>query len=117
MSDVQADDRVTEVLGLLIVVGRLEFGETEYRYFKKTASFSHADGPRKPGRHWVSVSDDGTEVTQEEYAANIEQSKRCQVDAFMGRLKRSYVVYDRKITKPGWREKLTEMIAAAEPGT
>lgn len=32
------------------------------------------------------------------------------MEAFMGRWPRSYWSYDKKLTRPGWREKLIEMI-------
>jgi hypothetical protein len=56
---------------------------------------------------------DGTTVTREEYEAGIAESKRCQFEAFMGRYPRSYILYERKIARPGWREELTKMLETA----
>lgn len=86
------------------------YGEPEYRYFKKNVTW--VKYRRKPGYHSSPVGD-GTEVSKDEYDANIVISKKYSADAFMGKLPCSYWRYDRKLSKDGWREALIKDIQSA----
>jgi hypothetical protein len=101
---------LTHALGDLIDVARIEFGETEWLYFKKDVRWSRHG--RRPGSHFIAIGD-GTPVTPEEYEAGVEEGKRCQFEAFMGRYPRSYTLYEKKIAKTGWREELIKILGTA----
>lgn len=98
-----------EQLAQLISLAKVEFGEAEYAYFKKQATWHSGRRRGQSGSHFVSIGD-GTPVTKAEYDANLEEAKRIRLEAFMGRWPRTYWQYDRKLTRPGWREKLVEII-------
>jgi hypothetical protein len=101
---------LTHALGDLIDVARIEFGETEWLYFKKDVRWSQRG--RRSGSHFIAIGD-GTPVTREEYEAGVAEGKRCQFEAFMGRYPRSYVLYEKKIAKSGWREELIKILETA----
>ncbi|NEV75536.1 hypothetical protein DYI24_00375 [Rhodopseudomonas sp. BR0C11] len=82
-----------------------KFGEAEYRYDKRHVTWTKFR--REPGYH-CSPTGPGTEVSKEEYDANIAQSDRCRSEAFMGRFQQSYWLYGRTMSKPGWRERLID---------
>lgn len=104
-------EELSSALSRLIAVARSEFGETQWRYEKKLISWIRFR--RRPGSHSTPIGD-GEPVTKEEYDANIAESKRRDLEAFMGRYPQSYTRYDKKISTPGWRERLIEMIKSAE---
>lgn len=106
MSELTAE-QIACALSSLVELARKEFGETQWRYSKKQVTWSRFRN--RPGSHFVPCGE-GDEVTQAEYDANIAESKRLEVEAFMGRCKHSYVRYDKNIAVPGWRERLVEMI-------
>jgi hypothetical protein len=93
----------------LVQWAKTEFGEPEFTYSKKRASWTRGHGPRSPASHWIAIGA-GQPVSKEEYDANIEESKRNELEAFMGRLKRSYWRYEATMSKPGWRERLIDLI-------
>ena len=91
----------------LIAAAKKEYGEPTYAYFKKTVAWARHG--RRPGYHIVPIGD-GEPVSMEEYAAGLAESKRCEGEAFMSRLQRSYVRYNKKMVGKGWREILVERI-------
>ena len=98
-----------ELLVQLVSVAKAEYGEAEYAYFKKRIGWRSARKRGQRGSHFMPIGD-GTPIDKAEYEANLAESKRIGLEAFMGRWQRDYWQYDRKLTKPGWREKLVEII-------
>ena len=86
------------------------WGEAEYKYYALPISYQRGRG-RKPGKHFTPVTGwSRHEITREEYEANVAEGDRDAVEAFMGRLKRNYTSYRRRVEGPGWREKLKAML-------
>jgi len=102
---------MNEVLSQLVTLAKAQFGEAEYAYFKKHVVYQSPRKRGQSGSHIIPIGD-GTPIERSEYEANIEESKRINFERFMGRWPRAYWDFDRKMTKPGWREKLIEMIGA-----
>lgn len=101
--------RLKELLGAIADEARKEFGEPEYRYYKKTIIFRR--GKRRDDDRFISPIGDGTEVSWEEYKDNIELSRKLRAQAFFScTLKQDFVEYGRKMTKPGWRERLIDEV-------
>lgn len=100
---------MTNLLNQTIEQYRAQHGKPEYCYFKKHIAWSKPR--RQRGYHIVPIGG-GEEVSVEEYEASLAESKKCETDAFMGRLERSYWRYDRKLVKDGWREVLLKEIQA-----
>lgn len=98
---------MSDLLDQIIAKYRSQHGEPEYRYFKKLVVWTKFR--REPGYHCTPIGD-GTEISKEEYEANIADSARFCTEAFMGRLPQSYWKYDRKMVKDGWREILVKDI-------
>lgn len=98
-----------ETLGPLVAMARAEFGEAKFAYSKSHVSWVAGRKRGEKGSHFRTVSG-GTPISKEEYDANIAEAKRIGLEAFMGRYQRSYWDYDKKLSRPGWRERLIEMI-------
>lgn len=96
-----------------IDAAKAEFGETEFTYYRIPVVFSSG---RKRGqeKHFVS----GTKLTcsKEEYDAKHEEGERLNGERFIkgsSQFRRDYNIYSREVAKPGWREKLIELIQGA----
>lgn len=100
-----------ECLSQLVSLAKAEFGESEFAYTKRHITWVWSRKRGEKGSHFQPVGP-GEPTTKEEYEANIEEEKRIRLEAFMGRWPKSYWSYDKKLTRPGWREKLVEMINA-----
>lgn len=93
----------------LVELAKEEFGESEFAYSKRHITWVHGRKRGEKGSHFMPIGD-GQPITREEYEANIEEEIRIRREAFMGRWPRSYWSYEKKLTRPGWREKLVEKI-------
>lgn len=100
-----------ETLQPLVALARAEFGEAEFTYSKSQVSWVSSRKRGEKGSHFRTVTG-GSPISKEEYDANIAEAKRIGLEAFMGRYQRSYWDYDKKLARPGWREKLIEIIKA-----
>jgi len=103
-----------EHLARLVELAKAEFGESEFAYSKRHVSWVYGRKRGQKGSHFIPIGP-GDPITQEEYEANIEEEKRIRLEAFMGRWPKSYWSYEKKLTRPGWREKLVEMINSYTP--
>lgn len=100
-----------ESLAPLVALAKAEFGESEFVYTKCHITWVWGRKRGEKGRHFHPIGP-GEPITREEYEANIEEEKRIRLEAFMGRWPKPYWSYDKKLTRPGWREKLVELIAS-----
>lgn len=108
-----------EQLSRLVALAKVEFGEAEFAYSKSHIQWVHGRKRGQKGSHFIPCRA-GDPIAKEEYEANIAEEKRIRLEAFMGRWPRSYWSYEKKLTRPGWREKLVQMItnlpdSASEP--
>jgi hypothetical protein len=95
---------LVDAVAKAVALARAEFGEPEFRYFKKRVSWHPRDKC-----HFIPVGD-GDEVSREEYETNAAQAGVNEMERFMGRLKATYTRYDRKQVAPAWREELLKLI-------
>ena len=90
-----------------------ELGNTEYEYYAIPIRWNP---PRKRGRsgeHTRPITGlDQYKTTREEWEKNAVESREKRVDAFLGKLKSSYIDYVRLVKTPGWREKVIDAIKA-----
>lgn len=104
----QENQRLRDASSSLIAVAKEIFGETEFKYYAIPVTWRNGR-KRGGGSHFTPVTGiEKYEVTEMEFNQNREQSKRDSLDAFMGRLKSSYTKYEKRISKPGWREGILE---------
>ncbi len=93
-----------------VQMARQLYGEPSYTYHAKDVRYSSRS------REHMSVIGNGPEISQADYEANVAKGKADHMDAFMGRMKRSYVRYEKHQVAPAWREKLIEAIPKYEGG-
>lgn len=98
-----------EQLSRLVALAKAKFGESEFAYSKIHIQWVYGRKRGQKGSHFIPCRA-GDPIAKEEYDANIAEEKRIRMEAFMGRWPHSYWSYDKKLTRPGWREKLVEMI-------
>lgn len=105
--------RSDALLADLIAVARTEFGEPEYKYFRVEHAWTcpRRNKPRRAGYHSVCVSHPDPECTREEYEANVKRGTHDRVEAFMGRLPRTFHTWERRLVKDGWPQALSKRIA------
>lgn len=98
-----------ECLSQLVALAKAEYGESEFAYSKRHITWVWGRKRGQKGSHFMPIGP-GDPVTREEYEASVEEEKRIRMEAFMGRWPKSYWSYEKKLTRPGWREKLVEAI-------
>ena len=80
------------------------YGETEYQYYAIPISYSR-------GQHERPITSlERYEITKEKYEENEAIGKWVRHKAFMGTLKDSYISYEKRVSKAGWREKLIGLL-------
>lgn len=81
------------------------FGEPEYSYFKE---WVQATGRGQQRRHYGSGYN---EIPKEEYDAHRAQSRKLEMDRFMGRGHvGSFYRYEIRLKKPGWPQALEKAL-------
>jgi hypothetical protein len=103
-----------ECLSQLVALAKAEYGESEFAYSKCHITWIWGRKRGQKGSHFMPIGP-GEPTTREDYEANIEEEKRIRMEAFMGRWQKSYWSYEKKLTRPGWREKLVEIINNYSP--
>ena len=98
-----------EQIAKLVEIAKEEFCESEFAYYKRHIRWVWGRKRGEKGSHFSPIGV-GQPTTREDYEANIEEEKRIRLEAFMGRWPKSYWSYEKKLTRPGWREKLVEII-------
>ena len=96
--------RLKQLLDAVVDAATEEYGQPEYRYYKKTVIFRR--GKRRNDDVFITPIGEGTEVSRDEYEANKEESGKLRFQAFDGTRKQSFIEYGKSLTKPGWRERL-----------
>jgi len=108
------ESKLTDLLYAVVDEAKTVYGEPQYKFYKLNVRWSQprTRSGRKRGRgsHFTESPSDNNEVSEQEYLDNITDSKRQMMAAFMGELKTSYVMYEKKLVKGGWREHLIELI-------
>ena len=91
-------------LDALAIKAIQEFGETEFKYYAIPIVW------RNGGHSTPLTGLERYEVTEEEWIERRDESKKHRIDAFMGKLKRSYTNYERRPGIPLWKEKLIKLV-------
>ena len=102
------DGDITSIAQILIDAAKIVYGEAEYEYYAIPV-YWRRDGHTRP------ITGLGEfKITCEEYEKNKSKGKKDATDAFMGKLKRTYTSYERRIVKDGWRQQLIEYFTNLE---
>lgn len=104
-------------LQALIQLAKQIYGETTYKYYAIPVLWRSGRGSRK-GYHSSPITGlDRYEISKEKWEVGKEQSKKDRMDAFMGKMRTSYMNYTREIDKPGWRENIIEIFTGLQNET
>lgn len=105
-------DKVKEKLQRLIATAKDVYGEPKYKYYAIPVEWYRLRRRRVAEHRFPITGLDRYETTKEEWEKHKEQGDRDRREAYLGKLKRSYVSYEHKMITPGWREKLIELLKA-----
>jgi hypothetical protein len=91
-----------------------EWGDVEYEYYAIPVTYRPKSRGQAGGHSRPTMYIERYTCSQDEYEKGKEQSKRLATQAFLGEYKGSYTDFQRRVKKPGWREKLIEYLKAEQ---
>lgn len=92
-----------------VAAAQAMFGETEYAYYRVAVLF--CSGRKRGDEKHVSCTP--VACSREEYEAKFAEGQRLDHERFAkgaAQFRRDFNRYERKVAKPGWRERLIELI-------
>jgi hypothetical protein len=109
--------RLQGLLAQLIAVAQHEFGEPEYKYYRVTHHWRCGRKRGERGSHYTIIGRDHPECSKSEYDQNVEEGKRLEGLAFLGKYNRSFCTWKRELVRNGWPQRLVTLIQnVAEKG-